>query len=236
MGLVQDLADGVDVNWWAVGVGVGTFLVILAFHRWLPRFPGTLVALALGVVAGFVLPVDTIGEFSLGVPQLSLEAIPVDVLGELLLAAAAIAVVAYTDVIVTARAFAGDQRVDANRELTALGATDVVGGVFGAYPISASSSRTAIARMNGATSRFYSWVVAVVLILTALLLSGLLSHLPQASLGGIILYAAWTLVDRAGWRSLGECGGARSSSPRPARSASWCSASSPESPSRSGCR
>ncbi len=159
-------------------------------------------ALALGVVAGFVLPVDTIGEFTLGVPQLSLEAIPIDVLGELLIAAAAIAVVAYTDVIVTARAFAGDQRVDANRELTALGVTDVVGGVFGAYPISASSSRTAIARMNGATSRFYSWVVAVVLILTALLLSGLLSHLPQASLGGIILYAAWTLVDRAGWRSL----------------------------------
>ena len=159
-------------------------------------------ALALGVVAGYVLPVDTIGEFTLGAPQFSLEAIPLDVLGELLLAAAAIAVVAYTDVIVTARAFAGDQRVDANRELTALGVTDVVGGVFGAYPISASSSRTAIARMNGATSRFYSWVVAVVLILTALLLSGLLSHLPQASLGGIILYAAWTLVDRAGWRSL----------------------------------
>jgi sulfate permease, SulP family len=202
VGLVQDIANGVDVNWWAVGVGVGTFLVILVFHRWLPRIPGTLIALGLGVVAGFVLPVDTIGEFSLGVPQFSLEPIPVDVLGELLLAAAAIAVVAYTDVIVTARAFAGDQRVDANRELTALGATDVVGGLFGAYPISASSSRTAIARMNGATSRFYSWVVAVVLILTALLLSGLLANLPQASLGGIILYAAWTLVDRAGWRSL----------------------------------
>jgi high affinity sulfate transporter 1 len=202
VGLLQDLATGVDVNWWAVAIGVGTFLVILGFQRWLPRFPGTLVALGLGVVAGFVLPVDTIGDFSLGVPQYSLEAIPIDVLGELLLAAAAIAVVAYTDVIVTARAFAGDQRVDANRELTALGATDVIGGVFGAYPVSASSSRTAIARMNGATSRFYSWVVAVVLILTAVLLSGLLSHLPQASLAGIILFAAWTLVDRAGWRSL----------------------------------
>ena len=135
-------------------------------------------------------------------PQFSLEPIPLDVLGELVIAAAAIAVVAYTDVIVTARAFAGDQRVDANRELTALGATDVIGGIFGAYPISASSSRTAIARMNGATSRFYSWVVAVVLVLTAVLLSGLLSHLPEASLGGIILYAAWTLIDRTGWRSL----------------------------------
>ena len=118
---MQDLADGVAVNWWAVVIGVGTFLVILAFHRWLPRFPGTLVALALGVAAGYVLPVDTIGEFSLGAPQFSLEPIPLDVLGELLLAAAAIAVVAYTDVIVTARAFAGDQRVDANRETDGAG-------------------------------------------------------------------------------------------------------------------
>lgn len=202
IGLVQDLLDGVDVNWWAVAIGIGTFAIILAFQRWLPRIPGTLVALALGVIAGYVLPVDTIGDFTLRLPELELTVLPAEVIGELLLAAAAISIVAYTDVIVTARAFAGDQRVDANRELTALGVTDVVGGLFGAYPISASSSRTAIARANGATSRFYSWVVAVVLLLSALLLSGLLSYLPEASLAGIILYAAWTLIDRTGWRSL----------------------------------
>ena len=205
--LVNDLADavgggGIGANGWAVAIGLGTFAVILAFQRWLPRIPGTLVALALGVVAGYWLPVDTIGDFSLTLPTLALPVIPLEALGELFLAAAAIAVVAYTDVIVTARAFAGDQHVDANRELAALGVTDVVGGAFGAYPISASSSRTAIARANGATSRFYSWVVAVVLVLSALTLSGLLSYLPQASLAGIILFAAWTLIDRAGWRSL----------------------------------
>jgi high affinity sulfate transporter 1 len=202
LALAQDFIDGVDVNWWAVAIGVGTFGIILGFQRWMPRTPGTLVALALGVVAGYFLPVDTIGDFTLRLPELGLTLVPAEVWGELFLAAAAISVVAYTDVIVTARAFAGDQRVDANRELTALGATDVVGGLFGAYPISASSSRTAIAKANGATSRFYSWVVAVVLVLSALLLSGLLAYLPEASLAGIILYAAWTLIDRAGWRSL----------------------------------
>lgn len=205
--LVRDLVGGIldggiGANGWAVAIGLGTFAVILAFQRWLPRVPGTLVALALGVLAGYLLPVDTIGEFSLSAPTFALPVIPIEALGELFLAAAAIAVVAYTDVIVTARAFAGDQHVDANRELAALGVTDVVGGAFGAYPISASSSRTAIARANGATSRFYSWVVAAVLVLSALTLSGLLSYLPQASLAGIILYAAWTLIDRAGWRSL----------------------------------
>lgn len=202
VGLMGDILDGVQVNGWAVAIGLGSVAVILAFQRWLPRVPGTLVALGAGVLAGYLLPVDTIGDFTMRLPELELTIVPPEVIGELFLAAAAIAVVAYTDVIVTARAFADDQRVDANRELTALGATDVVGGLFGAYPISASSSRTAIARANGATSRFYSWVVAAVLLLSGLLLSDVLAHLPQASLAGIILYAAWTLVDRAGWRSL----------------------------------
>ena len=199
---VQDLLDGVTVNWWSVVIGLGTLAVILAFQRWLPRVPGTLVAIGLGVVAGYALPVATIGTFELGLPQIAWEPIPMSAISELLLAAAAIAVVAYTDVIVVARAFSDGDRIDANREMTALGVTDVVGGIFGGYPISASSSRTAIARMNGATSRFYSWIVAIVLVVAALTLASVLAYLPQATLGGIILYAAWTLYDRRGWESL----------------------------------
>ncbi len=199
---LQDLADGVAVNWWSLAIGLGTLLVILAFARWLPRVPGTLVAIALGVIAGYTLPVDTIGSFQLALPQFAWEPIPMSAISQLLLAAAAIAVVAYTDVIVVARAFSDNERIDANREMTALGVTDVVGGLFGGYPISASSSRTAIARMNGATSRYYSWVVAVVLVVAAVTLSAVLAYLPQATLGGIILYAAWTLYDRKGWESL----------------------------------
>ena len=56
--------------------------------------------------------------------------------------------------------------------------------------------------MNRATSRFYSWVVAVVLVVTALTLASVLSYLPQASLAGVILFAAWTLIDWVGWRAL----------------------------------
>ncbi len=200
--LVQDIVDGVTVDLWSVFVGLGTLAVILGFHRWAPAVPGTLVAIALGVAAGFVLPVATIGDFELVLPSFELEPVPVAVVGQLLLVAGAIAVVAYTDVIVVARAFAGNERVDPNRELVALGATDVVGGAFGGYPISASSSRTAIARMNGATSRYYSWVVAAVVVVAGLTLAPLLSRLPEATLGGIILYAAWTLVDVDAWRSL----------------------------------
>jgi len=202
--LWQTLSDGVTVNGWSVLIGVGTFVLIALFARFYPRIPGTLIAIGLGIVAGFLLPVETIGSFTLDIPHLAVAPLPVGHLGDLVLASLAIAVVAYTDVIVVARAFADNARVDANRELVALATADVVGGLFGSYPISASSSRTAIARMNGATSRYYSWVVAVVLVVTALVFAPVLAHLPQATLGGVILYAAWTLIDRSGWERIGQ--------------------------------
>ena len=94
----------------------------------------------------------------------------------------------------------GDQRVDANRELTAL-----VPWMSSA----ASSALTRSPRPPAYGHRSHERRHQPVLLvgggcrpaLTALLLSGLLSHLPEASLGGIILYAAWTLIDRTGWRS-----------------------------------
>ena len=55
--------------------------------------------------------VDTIGEISLQAPQFGLPAIPWDAFGELA-ASGAIAIVAFTDVIVTARAFSDNARVN----------------------------------------------------------------------------------------------------------------------------
>ena len=80
--LVGDLLSGVAVNGWAVLIGVGTLAIILGFQRWVPRVPGTLVALAVGVVAGYTLPVETIGDFSLQLPQLEFTWIPWDTVGD----------------------------------------------------------------------------------------------------------------------------------------------------------
>ena len=140
--LVVDIANGVEANWYAVGVAVITVAIIVVFQRWVPRVPGTLVALGLRRRRGLR---------AAGVDHRRLHPHRPD-------AAAHGAAdqrprrpaaggrghrdVSYTDVIVTARAFAGGtDRVDPNREMAALGGVDVVGGLFGGYPISASSSR-----------------------------------------------------------------------------------------------
>ena len=110
--LIEDLQNGVSVNSYALAIGLGTLAVILAFNRWLPRFPGPWSRLALGVVAGYTLPVDTIGEISLQAPQFGLPAIPWDAFGELPRGLGRDRDRGLHRVIVTARAFSDNERVD----------------------------------------------------------------------------------------------------------------------------
>lgn len=190
------------VNWTSVGVCAATVALIVGLRlRW-RRVPGVLIALILTLPAGYFLAVDTIGNVTIALPTPSLASLDASLLIAVAYGAAAIAIVSYTDVIVTARAFADGQPVNANRELTALGVSQMAVGLAGGYPVSASSSRTAIARDSGATSRFYSWTVAAVAIITPLVASGLISYIPKATLAGIVMVAAWSLIDVRAWREL----------------------------------
>ena len=86
--------------------------------------------------------------------------------------------------------------------MIAVGGAQLATGFFSGYPVSASSSRTALARSSGATSKHYSLVVAVMILLAPILIGGLLEKIPQAGLAGIILYAAISLIELPEWRKL----------------------------------
>ena len=73
---------------------------------------------------------------------------------DLLLPALGVTFVAFSDNILTARAFAADDDgVNPRRELFALGAANLGAGVMQAFPVSSSGSRTAIAVAVGARSQ-----------------------------------------------------------------------------------
>lgn len=111
----------------------------------------------------------------------------------------------YTDVILTARAFAtGDEvgRLDANQELLALGAANLGAGVLSGFPVSSSASRTALADSTGARSQVYSLTIGAAVLAVLLFLSPLLSLTPVAVLGVLVVYAAIKMIDLAGFRRL----------------------------------
>lgn len=190
-----------------LGAAVVAFLLIL--RRIAPLAPGTLVAVigAAAAVAVFGLEargVALVGAVPAGLPTPSLPALRLSDLMALAGPAAAVAFVAYTQVALTGRAFAGrnGETIDTNREFLALGAANVVAGLTGGFAVSTSSSRTAILDVMRARSQLAGIVSAIAVIVVVLAVPGLIALIPRAALGGIVVFAALRLIDVGGLRRL----------------------------------
>ena len=150
--------------------------------------------------------IKVIGEIPSGLPTPGLPGIPVADLTALLIPAAGIAIVAFSDNVLTARTFAvrHGQGVDANAELRALGVCNVGAGLMHGFPVSSSGSRTALGDALGSRTQLYS-VVALVSVLVVMLAGrGVLANFPMAALGALVVYAALRLVDVPEFKRLGR--------------------------------
>jgi MFS superfamily sulfate permease-like transporter len=186
-----------------LGLGVLAFLLLLQWR--FPRAPGPLLAmlLAVAVVALGHLEqrgVAVIGAIPAGLPQLGLPrpaALTPDTWKYLLSAAVGIALVGFSDNVLTARAFAarGGYRIEAQRELLALGAVNVGSGLVQGFPVSSSGSRTALGDALGSRSQRFSLVALAVVVLALLFLRPLLALFPRAALAAVVIYAALRLID-----------------------------------------
>ncbi|MEV2216124.1 sulfate permease [Streptomyces sp. NPDC050997] len=184
------------------------FLFVMA--RYVRAVPGPLVAVVLGTAAVVAFDLDgryglkVIGDVPSGLPSLA-----VPDLGELprlVLPALGVLLVAYTDFILTARAFRSRDDdgpgLDANQEFLALGTANLGAGALHGFPVSSSASRTALASSAGARSQAYSLVAGAVVLAVLLFLSPLLARTPSAVLGALVVYAAVRMIDLAGFGRL----------------------------------
>jgi MFS superfamily sulfate permease-like transporter len=148
--------------------------------------------------------ITVVGEIPGGLPRPQLPHLQAGDLQELLLAAVGVAVVGYTDNVLTARAFAdrGGYEVDANQELLALGAANVGSGLMQGFPVSSSGSRTALGDTAGSRTQLYTLVALAGVVLVLLVGGGVLASFPNAALGALIIYAATRLVDLPEFRRI----------------------------------
>jgi MFS superfamily sulfate permease-like transporter len=116
---------------------------------------------------------------------------------DMLVPALGVAIVAYSDNVLTARAFASRNgySVDSNQELLALGAANIAAGTMQGFPVSSSGSRTVIGDALGSKSQLYSLVALTAVVLTVVFLRPMLAAFPMAALGAIVVYAAIRLIE-----------------------------------------
>lgn len=184
-----------------LGLGLGLLLLLGAATRF-PRLPGPLIACALGAgIATFFPGVAVLGPIPRGFPTPAMPAVGLAEARALLPAALAVALLAFTEGVVLARAMAArhGERVDPDRELLAFGVASVVAGIFGGFPVNASQSRSAIAEAAGARSQVAQWTAAALLLAFVAALSPWLEHVPLVALSAVVVLAAARLVDLDAW-------------------------------------
>ena len=217
-GLIGPLLEIVEkadlIHWPSLALGAAMFLVLQAVRiRKLP-VPGPVIVVVLAVTLSALFDFEArgiavVGDVPTHMPQFTLPAysgVPVDTI---LLGAASILLVSFGSGIVTARSFAarGGYEVDPNRELTGFGAANVAAGFFGAFPVTASDSRTVVNMTVGGRTQVASIAAAAALVATLLFLGPALRILPIPALGAILVAAALSLIDVEALREIRRISG-----------------------------
>jgi high affinity sulfate transporter 1 len=180
-------------------LGLLTLALLLLLPRLVPRLSAPLVAVVLGIAASGLLDlgaqgIKLVGEVPPGLPSFSLP--DLSLLRALLPGALGIALMSFTESIAAARAFHqhGEPEPDANQELLALGLANIGGGLLQGMPGGGGTSQTAVNDQAGAKTQAAELVTAGVVAVTLLFLAPLLSLMPQATLGALVLVAAAGLI------------------------------------------
>lgn len=175
--------------------------MLLAAARF-PRAPVALVGMLGATAAAAMLDlsdrgVRLVGEIPGGIPVPGVPDVGLSELSAMLAPALGIAFVGYTDNILTGRAFATrhGQTIEPQRELLALGASNLAAGLLQGLPVSSSGSRTAIADAVGGRTQLTGLMTVACTLLALITLKPLLAAFPVAALAAVVVYAATRLVD-----------------------------------------
>lgn len=203
VGQVKDVVTNLgEVHGPTLALATAVLVFLLIGSRRFPRAPVPLIGMLMAAATVALFDLETygiavVGDIQAGLPTPSVPNVSGSDVASLLLPAIGVAIVAYSDNILTARTFGtrNGYEIDNNQELLALGAANLASGVMQGFPVSSSGSRTAIGDSLGSRSQLYSLVALATVVGTLLFFRPVLAVFPAAALGAIVVYAAIRLVD-----------------------------------------
>ena len=193
---IADLAaQRADWNWIAVAVALSARVVLIVCTH-VPRLPGGVLVIVLGISAEKFLHLDRYGIAIVGPINMLLEQPNLPGLtypewlriGEL---AVAMLLILYAESYSSIRSFAIKHAdvVQPNRDLLALGMANLCAGLFHAMPVGAGYSATAANEAAGATSRAAGLIAALVILGIVLFALPAIALTPLPVLAAIVIHA-----------------------------------------------
>src|SRR5512135_1713329 len=191
-----------DINTVVLAIAATTLVFALLFKRFLPKLPGMLFAMVIGSLLSLLLNgkehgVRLVGSLPSHLPPLSAPDLSTANIRSLAPAALAVAMLGLAEAVSIARAVAtrSHQRIDSNQEFIGQGLANMVGSFFSSYASSGSFTRTGVNFDAGAKTPLAAVFAAAALMLILLLIAPLTAWLPVASMAGVLLVVAYSLID-----------------------------------------
>jgi SulP family sulfate permease len=190
-------------------VAVVTLAIIVAVMRWLPRVPGSILALAAVTIGARALGlgVETVGSrfggIPSGLPHIAIPAFHVSLIPTLLSPAITVGLLGAIESLMSAMVadkMSGD-RHDSNMELVAQGIANLVSPFVGGLPATGAIARTATNIRSGARTPVAGIVHAITLLVILVAAAPLAGAVPMAVLAAILMVVSYNMGE---WSEIPE--------------------------------
>lgn len=189
----------------AFGIGVATATLIILFKRFLPKWPGMLIAVVVASIAAAVLqlPVETIaarfGQLPQVLPAPRLPAINMDALMRVFPAALSFTLLGAIESLLSAKVADGmtGRKHRSNMELIAQGIANMGSSIFGGISVTGTIARTATNIRAGACTPFAGIMHSGILLAFLLVAAPLAGFVPLSALAGVLVIVCWNMAEKA---------------------------------------
>jgi sulfate permease, SulP family len=197
-----------------LAIGLGVFVGTLVAERLSARIPGALIGLVASAIVVWLLGpgrggVAVLGALPLTLPTMTLTVPSLQELARSLPLSLIVALVCIIQTAAVVQSFpAGENgREDVNRDFAALGAGSILAAVLGAFAVNASPPRTAVVQESGGRSQLASLLAVAIVAATVLLAATAFAFVPEAALGGVLLFIGVRIFRVAMMRQIYQQGG-----------------------------
>jgi sulfate permease, SulP family len=190
-----------QANLFSLVIGLGVLALIVISERVNVRIPGALIGLVGAAAAVIFLGLENrgvavLGQIPVALPKLAVPEVPISRWLQLVPLTLIISVIVMVQTAATTRSFVSDpnEPPDVDRDFVGVGAGSILAGLVGAFPVNASPPRTAIVSETGGRSQLAVLTAAAIILALLAFGSALLHHVPQAALGGVLLFVALRII------------------------------------------
>ena len=188
-----------------LGISIAVLATILLFEKFIPKFPGALLAVIGAILASWLfnltsLGVAVVGSVPSGLPALGLPAVALTDLADISSIALSCCIVIIAQSAATSRAYAFKYKAqfDENTDLIGLAAANLMAGVSGTFVVNGSPTKTAIVDTAGGRSQVSQLTTVGIVLIVILFLTAPIGYLPNAALAAIVFSIGLKLIDIQG--------------------------------------